>query len=66
MKMKIKQNLLLMYSTATELLLFLIILLFIETVVPKRTDVAVCLMVSFAIYTLEGVGAELSLLCLEP
>ena len=66
MKMKIKQNLLLMYSTATELLLFLIIPLFIEIVVPKRTDVAVCLMVPFAIYTLEGVGAELSLLCLEP
>ena len=65
MKMKMKQNLLLMYSTVIELLLFLTIPFFVEIVTPKRTNVASCLMVLFAIYTLEIVGAGLSLLYLE-
>ena len=43
-----------------ELLLFFIMLFFVETVILERTCVAVCLMVSFAVYTLEGMGAGLS------
>jgi len=54
-----------MYSTVIELLLFLTIPFFVEIVTPKRTNVASCLMVLFAIYTLEIVGAGLSLLYLE-
>ena len=43
-----------------ELLLFLIMPFFVETVMPERTCVAVCLMVPFAVYALEGMGTGLS------
>jgi len=39
---------------------------FVETVMLERTCVAVCLMVSFAVYALEGMGTELFLLHFGP
>jgi len=54
------------YSAFMELLLFLIMLFFVETVMLERTCVAVCLMVPFAVYALEGMGTVLSLLHFKP
>jgi len=39
---------------------------FVEIVMPERICIAVCLMVSFAVYTLEGMGIGLSLLHFKP
>ena len=41
-------------------------LLSVEMVVPENTGVTVHLMVPFAVYALEEMEVELSLLCLEP
>ena len=60
------QDLLLVYSTIVELLLFLTVPIFIEMVLPVWTCVTVYLMILFAVYALEGVGTGLTLLCLEP
>ena len=46
--------------------MFLIMPFFVETVMPERTCVTVCLMVPFAVYALEGMGTGLSLLHFEP
>ena len=43
-----------------EFLLFSTMPIFIETVAPIRTTIAICLMVSFAIYALEDMGTWLS------
>ena len=50
----------LLYSTFTESLLFSTVLLFVETVMPIKTGMAVHLMVSFAIDIVENIRARLT------
>ena len=55
-----------LYSTFMKFLLFSTIPLFVETVTSIRISIVVCLIVSFAADTLEGMRARLTFLCSKP